>query len=69
MADIADTHERAVHAEAAPGGYGAHGTPGFFTRWFLSTNHNDIEPVHAALNRGGRPRSQAAKRQTIKKSD
>ena len=42
MANVADTHERVAHADTHGGGYGHAGTPGFFTRWFLSTNHKDI---------------------------
>ncbi len=29
-------------ADAAVQGHGEHGHPGFFTRWFMSTNHKDI---------------------------
>ena len=29
-------------ADAAVHGHGDHGHPGFFTRWFMSTNHKDI---------------------------
>ncbi|CTQ32895.1 cytochrome c oxidase subunit I [Jannaschia rubra] len=29
-------------ADAAHTGHDAHGKPGFFTRWFMSTNHKDI---------------------------
>jgi cytochrome c oxidase subunit 1 len=29
-------------ADAAVHGHDAHGHPGFFTRWFMSTNHKDI---------------------------
>ena len=29
-------------ADATHAGYDSHDRPGFFTRWFMSTNHKDI---------------------------